>query len=121
MVENKKREKVVDMSPNYADGGVNMQNKNITEKDLLNSEEKNDLKMDLLKSNLESKMNVTEVKIIAKIDSLETGIKNILLEQSIKDEKGRRNEKREIVRTMLTGTTVIVGIATLVIRVFFNG
>lgn len=92
----------------------------VYEKDLKNLEDKQDLKLKNIEDKLTSEISLAKIEISSDIRALKSDLEIMINNKSKEEEKERKKENREAIRTTLTGVTVIIAFTGLLLKIFFG-
>lgn len=92
----------------------------VYEKDLKNLEDKQDLKLKNIEDKLTSEISLAKIEISSDIRALKSDLEIMINNKSREEEKERKKENREVIRTTLTGVTVIIAFTGLFLKIFFG-
>ncbi|WP_317912827.1 hypothetical protein [Carnobacterium maltaromaticum] len=88
----------------------------IYEKDLKNLEEKIDLKLENTETRLICEISNMKTEINSNFGVLKSDLENMINKKSAQEEKERKKENRETIRTILMSVTAIVAFAGLLLK-----
>lgn len=92
----------------------------VYEKDLKNLEDKQDLKLKNIEEKLTSEISLAKTEISSDIRALKSDLEIMINNKSREEEKERKKENREVIRTTLTGMTMIIAFTGLLLKIFFG-
>lgn len=92
----------------------------VYEKDLKNLEEKIDLKLENIETNLSCEISNMKTEINSNLGLLKSEIEIMIINKSVQEEKARKKENRETIRTILTGVSAIAAFTGLLLKIFLG-